>query len=130
MDKCFGRGQNPGPWISLTRNNKNNKKDLIDYRGGPVGYVQFEEVPNVFSGCEFSLKMTNLAGEYSGPFKVKLACPDCEKESKESDSKSKFGKLMDNKNLKNKINFNKWRNDSKKNKKNKEEVDSSPLNKE
>ena len=129
MDKCFKRGESSGPWIYTGKNNRKKGEGLIEYKGGPVGYIHFEDVPAGFSGCEFSLKMTNLAGEFSAPFKIRLACPTCEKESMVSRKKSKFEELLNNKDLKKRIAIKKWRKSEKKRREgNKNE--SSPLNKE
>ena len=78
LEKCYGLGQNKS-WIFLS---KSKGYSLIDYRGGPLGYIKFRKVPKTFESCVFNIKMTNIAGEFSKSFTVKLACPNCSKDFK------------------------------------------------
>ncbi len=117
LDKCYGLGQN-GAWIFLS---KSKGESLIDYRGGPTGYIKFGKVPKTFQSCMFSIKMTNIAGEFSESFTVKLACPTCLKEFK-------LGKLIDKRKGKIKAVSN-LMNTLNKSKSKDQKASSSPLNK-
>ena len=89
-EKCVPKGAGQKIWLEVSSDKSGKRK----YFGGTRGFIT-GKVPTNFKSCEFSFKVTNLAGEFSDSFLFKLACPTCkEVQPLDEKAKAKFAKNL------------------------------------